>query len=154
MAIGIGPRCLVIERIEEVRSKYHLQLKAADRCGRIRQVFIAGETKMKRIVICLVFVLLFVGVANGQTKTMTGTVIETPKGMYAWAAIVIKVGNKKYYVPTLGADVNTQKTVGTIDEVGRVVRVFYTKIVNSRGYDGEVKATKIVEVKKSKSRKT
>ena len=109
---------------------------------------------MKRIVICLVFVLLFVGVVNAQTKSMTGTVIERPMGMYAWAAIVIKVGNKKYYVPTLGADVlPTLKTVGIMDEVGRRVQVFYTKIDNSSEYDGELRATKIVEVKKTKSRK-
>jgi hypothetical protein len=109
---------------------------------------------MKRIVICLVFVFLFVGVANAQTKSMTGTVIDAPKGMYAWAAIVIQVGNKKYYVPTLGKGVPNQKIVGTVDEVGRKVIVYYTKIsASSDGYDGELRATKIVEVKKSKSKK-
>jgi hypothetical protein len=105
---------------------------------------------MKGIVICCVVVLLFVGVANAQTKTMTGTVIDAPRGMYKWAAIVIEVGNKKYFVATESTDPTPNpKTVGRIDEVGRVVQVFYTKIVNMRGYDGEVRATKIVEVKKS-----
>ena len=105
---------------------------------------------MKRNLICLGLMLLFFGIANGQTKSMTGTVIDNPKGMYAWAAIVIKVGNKRYYVPTLGKGVPTLKTVGSIDEVGRTVQVFYARIVpSSDGYDGELKATKIVEVKKS-----
>lgn len=109
---------------------------------------------MKRIVICLVFVLLFVGVANAQTKSMTGTVIERPMGMYKWAAIVIKVGDKKYFVYTESGEFPTPKTVGIIDEVGRRVQVFYTKIVpSSDGYNGELRATKIIEVKKSKSRK-
>lgn len=108
---------------------------------------------MMRIVICLVLVLLFVGVASAQAKTMTGTVIETPKGMYQWEAIVIKVGNKKYFVTTFSTVLPTPRTVGIIDEVGRVVRVFYTKIEKTDGYDGELKATKIVEVKKPKSRK-
>lgn len=110
---------------------------------------------MKRIVICLVFVLLFVGVANAQTKSMTGTVIDRSVGNSGkWAGISIKVGNKKYFVYTESVDSPTPRTVGIIDEVGRVVRVFYTKLVNSPGYDGELRATKIVEVKKSKSRKT
>lgn len=108
---------------------------------------------MKKFVICLVFVLLLVGFANAQTKSMTGTVIDAPTGMYAWAAIVIKVGNKKYYVPTLGEGVPNQKIVGTIDEVGRKVTVYYTKISpSSDGYDGELRAIKIVEVKKSKKK--
>ena len=108
---------------------------------------------MIKIAISLVFVLLLVGIANAQTRTMTGTVIDAPKGMYAWAAIVIKVGNKKYYVPTLGEGVPNQKIVGIVDEVGRKVTVYYTKISpSSDGYDGEVRATKIVEVKKSKKK--
>lgn len=112
------------------------------------------EIEMKRIVIYLVFALLFVGFVNAQTKSMTGTVIEVPTGMYAWAAIVIKVGNKKYYVPTLGANVPVQKTVGTFDEIGRKVQVFYTKIIpSSDGYNGELRAIKIVEIKKPKARK-
>ena len=108
---------------------------------------------MKRIVICLVFMLLFVGVATAQTKTMTGTVIDNPRGMYKWAAIVIKVGDKKYFVYTESGDLPTPRTSGVIDEVGRRVRVIYTKIVNSPGYDGELRATKIVEVKKSRPKR-
>lgn len=115
----------------------------------IRQPF-KTEKLMKRIVICLVVVLLLVGVAAGQTKSMTGTVIDTPRGMYKWAAIVIKVGTKKYFVYTESTVYPNPKTVGTIDEVGRTVQVFYTRIVHSSdGYDGEVRGTKIVEIKKS-----
>lgn len=108
---------------------------------------------MKRIVICLVFMLLlFVGVTNAQTKTVTGTVVDNPRGMYKWAAIVIKVGDKKYFVYTESGDLPTPRTSGVIDEVGRRVRVFYTKVVNSPGYDGELRATKIVEIKKTRRR--
>jgi hypothetical protein len=103
---------------------------------------------MKGIVICLVFVLLFVCAANAQTKTMTGTVIDTPRGMYKWAAIVIRVGDKKYFVYT-ESGVSNPKTAGVVDEAGRMVQVFYTKIVSSPGYDGELRAIKIIEVKKS-----
>jgi hypothetical protein len=107
---------------------------------------------MKGIVLYLVFVLLFIGVANAQTKRMTGTVVDRQVGNSGkWAGIDIKVGSKKYFVYTEAVDLPTPKTVGKI-EVGRVVRVFYTKIVNSPGYDGELRATKIVEVRKSKSR--
>src|SRR5215216_4193161 len=104
---------------------------------------------MKGIMICLVLLLLFSGVANAQTKSMTGTVIDNPKGMYKWEGIVIKVGNKRYFVYTFSTTLPTPKIAGKIDEVGRTVQVFYTRIVpSSDGYDGEVRATKIVEVKK------
>lgn len=111
---------------------------------------------MKKYVICLVFVLLFVGVANSQTKTMTGTVVNVEYGN-RWASITVKVGNKEYTIQTSSAAspadpnqevVPTPKIVGRVEEVGRTVQIFYTKIVN-----GEVYATKIVEVKKSKSKK-
>ncbi len=109
---------------------------------------------MKRIAICLVFVLLLAGVATAQTKSMTGTIVSIERGMYSWEAIVIKVGNKKYLVYTTSSIYPTPKTVGIIDEVGRKVTVSYTKsIPGSDGYDGELRATKIVEVKKSKSPK-
>ena len=109
---------------------------------------------MKRVVSVLFFVLLVVAVADAQTKTMTGTVVDRQVGNSGkWAGIDIKVGNKKYFVYTEAVDIPTPRTVGTIDEVGRVVRVFYKKIVDSPGYDGELKATKIVEVKRSRSRK-
>lgn len=100
---------------------------------------------MKRIVICLVLVLLFVGFANAQTKSMTGTVVSVERGMYKWVAIVVKVGNKDYFVYTESGNHPTPKMVGKIEEVGRTVQFFYTKIENGN----EVFATKIVEVKKS-----
>lgn len=107
---------------------------------------------MKRSVICLAFVLLFVGVTNAQTKSMTGTVIDYTVGNRGtWAGITIKVGNKKYFVYTDSTTLPTAKIVGKVDEVGRRVRVFYTKIGNSPGYDGELSATRIVEIGESKS---
>ncbi|MEZ5428749.1 MAG: hypothetical protein R2747_21065 [Pyrinomonadaceae bacterium] len=106
---------------------------------------------MKRIAICLVFVLLLVGFVNSQTKSMTGTVVSVDNGMYAWAAIVIKVGSKKYFVYTTCGDCNP-KIVGKVDEVGRRVQVFYTKIEKGEN-DGEIKPIKIVEIKKTKPRK-
>jgi hypothetical protein len=108
---------------------------------------------MRQILVFLIIVF-FVVAADAQTKSLTGTVVDAPKGMYAWAAIVIKVGNKRYYVPTVGKGVSRQKTVGIVDEVGRTVRVFYTKVApSSDGYDGELRAIGIIEVKKPKSRK-
>lgn len=108
---------------------------------------------MKRIAICLFFVFLLIGVANAQTKSITGMVVSVERGMYAWEAVVIQVGSKKYFVYTLCGDCNP-KIVGKVDEVGRRVTFFYSRIVRSSdGYDGEVKATRIVEVKKSRSKK-
>ena len=112
---------------------------------------------MKKIVICLAFVLLLVGLSNAQTKTMTGTVVRYESGN-KWGYIVVKVGKKEYSIQTFSAaapaDPNqevayTPKIIGNVEEVGRTVKIFYTRISN----DGEVQATKIVEVKKSKSKK-
>lgn len=104
---------------------------------------------MKRIVICLVLVLLFVGVANSQTTSMTGTVVSHSTGASGnFEVIDVQVGNKRYEVYLFRKDLPEPKIVGTVNEVGRSVQIFYTKIVN-----GEVRATKIVEVKKSKLKK-
>ena len=117
---------------------------------------------MKRIVSCLVFVLLFVGIANAQTKSMSGTVIDVQYGN-RWAGIVIKVGNKKYFVQTSSAAspadpkqevAPTPKIVGRVEEVGRKVQVFYTKVdKGDSSNDGELRATRIVEIRKEKSTK-
>ena len=110
---------------------------------------------MKRIAICLILVLLFVGAANAQTKSMTGTVIDYSQGNKGnWEGITVKVGNKTYFVYINSVDFPAAKTVGVINKVGRVVQVFYTKDISSSGdYAGDVIATKIVEIKKSKSKK-
>jgi hypothetical protein len=104
---------------------------------------------MKRIVICLFFVGLFVGLANAQTNSVTGTIVDYTVGNSGkWAGIDLKVGNKKYFVYTESVNLPTPKIVGKVDEVGRTVQVFYTKIVKGKsGYDGELRATKIVEIK-------
>lgn len=93
------------------------------------------------------------GVANAQAKSMTGTVIDYSVGNRGtWAGITIKVGNKKYFVSTWSTESPTPKIVGKVDEVGRSVQVFYTRIVNSPGFDGELRATRIVEVGSSSQR--
>jgi hypothetical protein len=107
---------------------------------------------MGRIVIAFVFISLVIGVASAQTKTMRGTVVDRQVGNSGkWAGVVIKVGNKKYFVYTEAMHLHNPITVGRIEEVGRQVQVFYTKIVNAPGYDGELRATKIIEIKQSKS---
>lgn len=104
---------------------------------------------MNRIVICLVFVLLLIGVVNAQTKSMTGTVVYHSTGASGnFEVIEVQFGNKKYEVYLFRKDLPEPRTVGTVTEVGRVVRIYYSKIVN-----GELRATKIVEIKKTKSRK-
>ncbi len=109
---------------------------------------------MKKFVICLCFVLLFVSFANSQTKSMTGTVAYYSTGASGnFEVIEVQVGNKKYEVYLFRKDLPSPRIVGTVNEVGRTVQVFYTKVVNSQSYDGELRATKIVEIKKSKSKK-
>ncbi len=111
---------------------------------------------MKKIVICLVLMLFFVGLSNAQTKTMIGTVVRY-EGGNRWGGIVVKVGKKEYFIQTFSvaapADPKqevapTPKIIGNVEEAGKTVRIYYTRIKGN-----EVRATKIVEVKKSKSRK-
>lgn len=104
---------------------------------------------MTRTVICLVSVLLFAGAVNAQTRSMIGLVVDRTEGNSGkWVGIDVKVGNKKYFVYTESIDLPTPKIVGKVDEIGRTVQVFYTKIVKGEsGYDGELRATKIVEIK-------
>ena len=47
---------------------------------------------MKRIVICMVFVLFFVWAANAQTKSMSGSVASYDA---SWQTIAVKVKTRK-----------------------------------------------------------
>lgn len=110
---------------------------------------------------------------NAQTGSMTGTVISIKEGLYGvrgidggeflaiWQAIVVQVDSKRYFVYLLYRDCKMDdqlpcvaRKVGKVDEVGRKVRFFYTRIARSSdGYDGEVKATRIVEIKQSRRKR-
>ena len=121
---------------------------------------------MKKTLICLALMVLFTSFANAQkVRTMTGTVVRIVHGG-RWSGLIIKVGQKNYgiqtsYEPSAGDESRGEKgweikTVGNVYDAGRTVQVFYTKVDNTFDYD-DVKtwltATKIVEVKKSKSKK-
>jgi hypothetical protein len=109
---------------------------------------------MKRIVIALAFVMLTVGSAYGQSKSVTGTVVErwlNNKGTSE--SITVKVGSKLYAAYITRPDLRQPRIVGTVNEVGRVVRVYYTRIVTSQDNDGELRATRIAEIKKSRNQK-
>lgn len=104
---------------------------------------------MKKFVICLVFVLLFFSFTYSQTKSMTGKVVYYSTGASGnFEVIEVQVGNNKYEVYLFRKDLPSPKIVGNVTEVGRTVQIFYSSIV-----DGEIRATRVVEVKKSKSRK-
>ncbi|MBK6751801.1 MAG: hypothetical protein IPG67_17880 [Acidobacteria bacterium] len=111
------------------------------------------------------------------TNSMTGTVIDNPTGICGvgelivfWSAIIIKVGDERYYVATYDPCVLNSgkptafsaKTVGSVERVGSTVQVFYSRRAPDtrstrldlegrpkvfEGYDGELTATRIVEVK-------
>jgi hypothetical protein len=104
---------------------------------------------MRRAVICLASLLLFVTAASGQAKSVTGTVVDYTVGNSGkWAGIDVKVGSKKYFVYTESSELPTPTIVGNVTEVGRTVQVFYITIAKGEtGYDGELRATRIVEIK-------
>lgn len=105
---------------------------------------------MKSFVICLVFVLLFVVSANSQTKSVIGKVVNYSTGASGnFEVIEVQVGDKTYEVYLFRKDLTSPKIVGKVTEVGRTVQVFYTRIVDG----GELRATRVVEVKKSKPKK-
>lgn len=107
---------------------------------------------MKRICICLAFVILFaafadaaVSSAHAQSKSMTGTVTDywvNNKGTSE--SITIKVGGKEYTAYITRPDLKLARVVGEVREVGKVVRIYYTRIVDGN----ELRATRMEEVKK------
>ncbi len=110
---------------------------------------------------------------NAPNGSMTGTVISIKEGLNGvrgidggeflaiWQAIVVQVDSKRYFVYLLYRDCKMDdqlpcvaRKVGKVDEVGRKVRFFYTRIARSSdGYDAEVKATRIVEIKTSRRKR-
>ena len=110
---------------------------------------------MKRIVICLAFVMLLSGASFAQTKTLTGTVINYSQGNKGnWETIDVKTADKTYLVYILSVDYPAAKLSGTVKQAGRTVKVFYTRnIAKSGDYAGDVIATKVVEIRKPKAKK-
>lgn len=116
-------------------------------------LLIIGEMDMckTRILFLLSFLLVSMIAVRAQTKSVTGTVVSHSTGASGnFSVIELRVGSKNYEVYLFRKDVPSPRIVGTVDEAGRVVRIYYTRIVRSQGYDGELRATRIVEVKKSK----
>lgn len=120
---------------------------------------------MKRTVICMVFVLLFVGAANSQTKSLIGKVIGYDCTMRGWCSITVQSGNKDYsilveagaFAPTeqrsdgsFPRSPSVPKSVGNVTKVGRSVQVFYS---SGTWEYGDLRATKIVEIKKARKKK-
>lgn len=103
---------------------------------------------MKLLFGSIILFFAFVGTSNAQTKSVTGTVVNIDTGASGrFEILTIKVGSKEYSTYKFSANglkSYNPKVVGDID-VGKTVRVYYTKIVN-----GELKATRIVEIKKSR----
>jgi hypothetical protein len=119
---------------------------------------------MKVILICVVSVLLFVGAANAQTKSLIGKVIGYDCTMRGWCYLTVQSGQRNYsilsesgaFAPTeqrrdgsFPRHPPTPKKVGNITTVGRIVQVFYTHQTWG-GEFGDLRATRIVEIKKSR----
>lgn len=103
---------------------------------------------MKKLAIIWFCIAILVGQVSAQTKSVTGTVVDhwiNNRGTSE--SVTVTVGSKRYEVFITRPDLRQPQIAGTVNEVGRVVRVYYTKIVGSQGSDGELRATKIVEVK-------
>lgn len=79
---------------------------------------------MKKFLIILMIMLFFVGLSNAQTKSMIGKVVSVERGMYKWAAIVVRVGSEEYFVYTESGTHPTPKIIGKVEEIGRTVRFF------------------------------
>ena len=118
---------------------------------------------MIRTVFVLIIALAFSLTVNAQTKSITGKVVGGEDcTMRGWCYITVQSGEKEYSI-LVGAGafaVGDQlrdgsfpkapanpKIVGNISE-GRMVRVFYVRDP-FRGKFGDLRATRIVEIKKS-----
>ena len=120
---------------------------------------------MKKIAICLAFVLLLGGIANAQ-KSVIGTVLDYNTDYKTITVNIgksLRVSNKELdgtrsivvFTRAFGSYECTPKTckypapkiVGNVKGVGRKVRVYYTKIIEEHGFGYILVATKIIEVK-------
>lgn len=122
---------------------------------------------MKRTTICIVFFFLFVWAASAQTKVVTGTVANYDA---SWQTLAVKVKarndhrcNQEYgcsyivFTRASGAYGCTPKTCkypapkidGNVKSVGQTVRVSYSRIDDEHGFGYILRATKIVEIKRS-----
>ncbi|HEY5885921.1 MAG TPA: hypothetical protein VIT88_14620 [Pyrinomonadaceae bacterium] len=121
--------------------------------------------KLTRISFILMIALAFSMTANAQTKSITGKVIDYNCTMRGWCYITIQSGSKQYeiliesgaYAPTeqradgsFPTPPKNPKTVGNVTKVGRFVQVFY---YTRQTQYGDLEATRIVEIKRSKSKK-
>jgi hypothetical protein len=112
------------------------------------------KTNMKKILICLVLVVLFLGVVDAQTKSITGKVVDVNSGASGrFEVATIIVGGTRYSFYTFSANgekAYNPKVIGEVG-IGKTVRVYYSQIVRERdGY--ELTATKVVEIRKPKSK--
>lgn len=119
-------------------------------CRRTAQNYAVSLVEfMKKTIICFALFVLLASVSNAQTKSVTGKVVNLDTGASGrFSIITIKVGSKEYSAYTFSANgekSHNPTTVGDVNTVGKTVRVYYTKIVGN-----ELRATKIVEIKKSK----
>lgn len=95
----------------------------------------------------LIFLVYFISLASvsySQTKSITGTVVDywvNNKGTSE--SITVKVGSNEYTAYITRPDLRQPRIIGNVNQVGKTVRIYYTSVVN-----GELKATKIEEVKK------
>lgn len=135
------------------------------RRGEIRQLKNQEKNmKLSKISLILMIALAFSMTTSAQTKSITGKVIAYDCTMRGWCYITIQSGTKQYdiliesgaYAPTeqradgsFPTPPKNPKTIGNVTKVGRFVQVFYTR----QTQDGSLQATKIVEIKKSKSKK-
>jgi len=104
---------------------------------------------MRMILVSIAFVFLFFSAANALSKSVVGTVDYYSVGNRGnWEAIDLVVGNKKYMVYLLGVNIPSPKIVGKVREVGRKVRVSYSRIVSEQGYDGRLVSNRVIEVKR------
>lgn len=106
---------------------------------------------MKILFLSVALLFVYAGTLSAQTKSVNGTVVDYWVNNNGTSEMItVKVGSKRYEVFITRPDLRQPRIVGTVNEIGRVVRVYYTSIVRSEDADGELRATRIVEIKKSK----
>lgn len=112
---------------------------------------------MKKILLMMLLLgafAMFATVVEGQTRSVTGIVVDywmNNKGTSE--AINVKIGPKTYIVYITRPDLPQPKTIGKVTQVGSRARILHTGIVLEGEADGRLKATRIVEVKRTGTKK-
>lgn len=119
---------------------------------------------IKKFVLMFSLFTTFAIFGGAQSKSITGKVTGYDCTMRGWCSITVQSGQRSYsilleagaFAPaeersdgSYPSSPSVPKTIGNVTKIGRMVQVFY----NGGAWEyGDLRATKVIEIKKPKSK--